>query len=130
MTATVQLDPEKAGVAIERLREEYGKLLENGVDEATVKRETDRLLAPTNPQSTLASRIATNNLLVALRSLAVDTPAQLRKAYNTVLTEQINNMIMENMPKTVTLLVMAPASVMIKADCTIKSYSDTAKCGF
>jgi zinc protease len=130
MTATVQLDPEKAGVAIERLREEYRKLLENGVDEATVKRETDRLLAPTNPQGTLASRIATNNLLVALRSLAVDTPAQLRKAYNTVLTEQINSMIMENMPKTVTLLVMAPASVMIKADCTIKSYSDTAKCGF
>jgi hypothetical protein len=39
-------------------------------------------------------------------------------------------LIMEHMPKTTTVVVMAPASVMIKADCTIKSYADAAKCGF
>jgi predicted Zn-dependent peptidase len=130
MTATVQLDPEKAVVAIERLREEYRKLIENGVDEATVKRETDRLLEPANPQTRLVPLRASDNLFVALRGLPANTPIELRKAYTTVLTAQINDMIMENMPKTVTLVAMAPASVMIKADCTIKSYSETAKCGF
>ncbi len=129
MTATVQLDPEKAGVGIERLREEYRKLLEKGIDEATVKHETDRLLAPTNSQSGLAARVATNNLVVALRGLPVNTPTEIRKAYTNILTEQINELIMENMPKSVTLVVMAPAGVTIKADCTIKSYSETAKCG-
>jgi predicted Zn-dependent peptidase len=130
MAATVQLDPEKAAAGIERLREEYGKLLENGIDEATVKHETDRLLAPNNQQSGLAARVAANNLTVALRGLPVNTPAEIRRAYMNILTEQINELIMEHMPKTTTIVVMAPASVMIKADCTIKSYADTAKCGF
>jgi predicted Zn-dependent peptidase len=128
--ATVQLDPEKAVEAIERLREEYRKLLENGVDQAAVKRETDRLLAPSDQQGSPAARVATNNLVLALRGLPGNTFAELRKAYNTVQTEQINKTIMETMPKTATLVVMAPAAVAIKADCTIKSYSDTAKCGF
>jgi zinc protease len=130
MAATVQLDPDKAAVGIERLREEYRKLLENGIDEAAVKHEIDRLLAPTNPQSGLAARVATNNLTIALRGLPVNTPAEIRKAYMNILTEQINELIMEHMPKTTTLVVMAPASVVIKADCTLKSYSDAAKCGF
>jgi predicted Zn-dependent peptidase len=130
MAATVQLDPEKAAAGIERLREEYRKLLENGIDEATVKHETDRLLAPTNQQPGLAARVATNNLTVALRGLPVNTPADIRRAYMNILTEQINELIMEHMPKTTTVVVMAPASVMIKADCTIKSYADAAKCGF
>jgi predicted Zn-dependent peptidase len=130
MTATVQLDPEKAEVGIERLREEYRKLLEKGIDEATVKHETDRLLAPNNQQSGLAARVATNNLVVALRGLPVNTPTEIRKAYTNILTEQINELITENMPKDVTLVVMAPANVTIKADCTMKSYSEAAKCGF
>jgi predicted Zn-dependent peptidase len=130
MMATVQLDPEKATVAIERMREEYRELLEKGVDEATVKRETDVLIAPPNPQVVPASNRASDNLLVALRGLPVNALGELRKTYRAILTEQVNSMIKENMPKAVTLVVMAPASVTIKADCTIKSYSDSAKCGF
>jgi zinc protease len=129
MAATVQLDPEKAVEAIERLREEYRKLLEDGVDDATVKREKDRLLAA-GEQSGLAARIATNNLFWALRGLPANTPAELRKVYNTIAAGQINDVIKESMPKATTLVVMAPAEVPIKADCTIKSYSDTAKCRF
>jgi predicted Zn-dependent peptidase len=127
--ATAQLDPEKAVMAIERMREEYRKLLENGIDEGTVKREIDRILAP-GEQSGLAARIATNNLFFALRGMPANTPVELRKAYNTVLTEQINETIMENLPKTTTVVIVAPATVAIKADCTIKAYTDTAKCGF
>jgi zinc protease len=126
---TVQLDPEKAVEAIERLRDEYRKLLENGVDDAAVKRETDRFLAP-GEQSGLAARIATNNLFRALLGMPVNTPVELTKAYRTVLKAQINEFIMENMPKATTLVVMAPATVAIKADCTIKAYTDAAKCGF
>jgi predicted Zn-dependent peptidase len=129
MVATVQLDPEKAVAAIERLREEYGKLLENGVDAGRVKREVDRILTP-NDQPGVAARVAANNMFLAMRGLPANTPVELRKAYNTVPTEQINETIMETMPKTTTLVVMAPASVTLKADCTIKSYTDAAKCGF
>jgi zinc protease len=129
IVATVQLDPERAVEAIERLREEYRRLLENGVDEATVKRETTRLLTP-GEQSGLAARIATNNLFFALRGLPANTPAELRRVYNTAQTKQINEVIKEDLPKTATVVVMAPAAVAIKADCTIKSYSDAAKCGF
>jgi predicted Zn-dependent peptidase len=128
MLATVQLDPEKAVVAIERLREEYGKLLENGVDDAAVKREKARILAP-GEQSGAAARTATNNLYWALRGVPVNMPTELRKAYNTILPAQINEFIMENMPKTATLVVLAPAAVAIKADCTIKAYTEAAKCG-
>src|SRR5262249_23574935 len=130
MVATVQLDPEKAAMGIERLRDEYRKLLETGIDEATVKHETDRLLAPSNQQSGLAARIATNNLVSAFRGLPVAPHTELRNAYTNILTEQINELIMEHMPKTPTLVVMAPATVAIKADCTIKAYTETAKCGF
>jgi predicted Zn-dependent peptidase len=130
MAATVQIDPEKAAVAIDRLREEYRKLLENGIDEATVKHEIDRVIAPPNLQPARAPVRASVNLVLAMRGLPVDTRVQLRKAYNSILTEQINALIMEHMPKAVTIVAMAPASVAIKADCTIKSYSDTAKCGF
>jgi hypothetical protein len=71
---TWRFDPEKAAAGIERLRAEYRKLLENGIDEAMVKHETDRLLAPTNPQSGLVARIATDNLAVALPGLLTPPP--------------------------------------------------------
>ena len=130
MAATVQIDPEKAQAGIDRLREEYRKLLENGIDEATVKHEIDRVISPPNPQPARVTTRASFNLLTAVRRLPVNTRIEVRKAYNNILTEQVNAMIMENMPKVVTIIAMAPASVPIKADCTIKSYSDTAKCGF
>jgi predicted Zn-dependent peptidase len=129
MAVTVQIDPEKAGAAIDRLREEYRKLLEKGIDEATVKHEIDRVIAPPNPQPAQAPVRASNNLVLAMRGLPADTRIQLRKTYNNILTEQINAMIMENMPKAVTIVAMAPPTVALKADCTIKSYSDAAKCG-
>jgi Phage integrase family len=118
--------PPRTGVASSQRR----KLLENGIDEATVKHEIDRVIAPPNPQPARAPVRASANLVLAMRGLPVDTRVQLRKAYNSILTEQINALIMEHMPKAVTIVAMAPASVAIKADCTIKSYSDTAKCGF
>jgi zinc protease len=129
IAATVQIDPEKAAMAIDRLRDEYRKLLEKGIDEATVKHEIDRMTTA-NPQTVQAPIRASANLLLAMRGLPVDTLNELRKTYRTILTEQINEMIMENMPKAVTLVVMAPAGVAIKADCTIKSYGDAPKCGF
>lgn len=57
-----------------------------------VKHETDRLLAPTNQQSALVARIATNTLTVALPGLPVNTSAETRKAYMNILTEQINEL--------------------------------------
>jgi hypothetical protein len=62
------------------------------IDEATVKHETDRLLAPTNPQSGRVARIATDNLAVTLPGLPVNTPAGIRKAYMNILTEHINEL--------------------------------------
>jgi len=130
MAATVQIDPEKTQAAIDRLREEYRKLLEKGIDEATVKHEIDRVMHPADPQPARVTTRASFNLLTAVRRLPSNTRVEVRKAYNNILTEQVNALIMENMPKAVTIVAMAPANVPIKADCTIKSYSDTAKCGF
>ncbi len=71
MAATVQNDSEKAQAAIDRLREEYRKLL--GIDEATVKREIDRVISPPNPQAARVPVRASFNLLMAVRRLPVDT---------------------------------------------------------
>jgi hypothetical protein len=76
---TWRFDPEKAAAGIEGLREEYCKLLGNGIDEAMLKHETDRLLARTNLQSGLVARIATDNLAVDLPGLPVNTPPKYAK---------------------------------------------------
>src|SRR5262245_11242693 len=130
MVATVQIDPEKAQAGIERLRAASRTRLETGIDEATVTHEIDRVMHPPDPQPARATTRASFNLLTAVRRLPANTRIEVRKAYNNILTEQVNALIMENMPKAVTIVAMAPASVHIKADCTIKSYSDTAKCEF
>ena len=53
-----------------------------------------------------------------------------RKALANILTEQINERIADGLPKAITVIAMAPARVAIKADCTVKSYTETGKCGF
>ena len=83
-----------------------------------------------DPQPARANTRAAFNLLTVVRRLPANTRIEVRKAYNNILTEQVNALIMENIPKAVTIIAMAPANVPIKADCTIKSFSDTAKCGF
>ena len=88
------------------------------------------MIHPPDPQPARVTTRASFNLLTATRRLPANTRNEVRKAYNDILTEQVNALIMENMPKAVTIIAMAPANVPIKADCTIKSYSDTAKCGF
>jgi zinc protease len=128
LTATAQIDPEKAPAAIDRLREEYRKLAETGLDEAAVSRELARLTsAADSPTVQLTARTA-GNLLLALRGLPPDTRTALSRTYRTIVTEQINKAIAEGLPKAATLIVMAPASVAIKADCTIRSYAEAASC--
>jgi zinc protease len=130
LVVTVQFDPEKAPQAIERLRQEYNKYLEKGMDEAAVQRETDRLLPSTDARQVTTLARAYVNLVLAARGMPAAAMNDTRKAFSNILTEQINDRIMEGLPKAVTILVMAPARVAIKADCTIKSYTETGKCGF
>jgi predicted Zn-dependent peptidase len=130
MVVTVQLDPEQAPLAIERLRQEYKKYLEHGMDEATVQREIDRWLPATDARQVTTLARATGNLNLLARGLPASAMNDTRKALGSILTAQINERIAEGLPKAVTAIAMAPARVAIKADCTIKSYAETAKCGF
>jgi zinc protease len=126
----VQLDPEKAPQAVVRLREEYRKLFETGIDEPALKSETGRATAPFNPATIVARQRALLNLTNALRGYPEDVVQRLRKAYGELTTDEVNGVISQSMAKAATVLVMAPAAVTIEADCTIKAYSETAKCGF
>jgi predicted Zn-dependent peptidase len=130
MVVTVQLDPEQAPLAIERLRQEYKKYLEHGMDEATVQREIDRLLPGTDARQVTTLARAQGNLGLLARGLPASAMNDTRKALASILTEQINERIADGLPKAVTVIALAPARVAIKADCSIKSYAETAKCGF
>jgi hypothetical protein len=66
----------------------------------------------------------------ALRGYPEDVVLRIRKAYGELTTDEVNGVISQSMARAATVLVMAPAAVAIKADCTIKAYSETAKCGF
>jgi predicted Zn-dependent peptidase len=130
MVVTVQLDPEQAPLAIERLRQEYRKYLEHGMDEATVQREIDRLLPSTDARQVTTLSRASGNLNLLARGLPASATNDTRKALANILTEQINERIADGLPKAITVIAMAPARVAIKADCTVKSYTETGKCGF
>jgi predicted Zn-dependent peptidase len=126
----VQLDPEKAPAAIARLRDEYRKLLEDGIDEPALKSEVARVTAPFNPAAIVPRERALTNLMNALRGFPEDMVQRLRKAYGELSMQEVNGIISASMGKAATVIVMAPAAVAIKADCKIKAYGETPKCGF
>lgn len=129
ITATVQLDLEQAAVAVERMRRDYATMVDAGVDEATVRRLATAAAKSEDTPAPVLVR-ASSNLFTSLRGgVAGDlqsTRAQMRNA----VAATLNPLIRESMPKGLLTIVMAPASVAIKADCTVKAVSEITSCGF
>jgi predicted Zn-dependent peptidase len=123
---TLQLDAEKAPAAIARLKAEYDGLMARGIDESQVKTVTEALKKAELDRPPLSR--AVNLLQYEVRKLSIERVRELIKLFDQIRAERINELIREILPKGLLMVVLAPASVSLPADCTIKELAEAAKC--
>jgi zinc protease len=123
---TLQLDAEKAPAAIARLKAEYDDLMARGIDESQVKTVTEALKKVELDRPPLSR--AVNLLQYEVRNLSTERVRELIKLFDQIRAERINELIREILPKGLLTVVLAPASVSLPADCTIKELAEAAKC--
>jgi len=123
---TLQLDPEKAPQAIERLKTEYDALITRGIDESQVKTITEALKKEELNRTPLSR--ASNMLQYEARSLSVERVSELIKLFDQIRADRINELVREVLPKGLLTVVMAPPGMSLPADCTIREPRDSANC--
>lgn len=109
-----------------RLKAEYDGLMARGIDESQVKTVTEALKKAELDRPPLSR--AVNLLQYEVRNLSTERVSELIKLFDQIRAERINELIREILPKGLLTVVLAPASVSLPADCTIKELAEAAKC--